>query len=301
MIKNLVSLIFTSAVFLSACLEQEETPIHDPSPVEAVIADQGREECMDAVKVIVWSDINAVGTHDIDEPPLEGALVMLVPRDDPTSGGIDGTTFSTGIIHFPTREMQDCNPHLYQAIFPVEFAGHQFPLNPVAYLKDFDPDTDTVEFGLLPNTDDSVDTPPIDFTGCDVFSEAEIVEFIGPMVIAPMNNAFVGEEVGSFDGCIYTADVSTIFFYYGPSPGISAQIYFDGLLEDSPVEAIEIISGLGEASAWITQSEFDGTLAVLRGDIVITISVTTISVNGENPRSIALDIAPLAIDRIPGP
>ena len=295
MTKNIISFVLTSAVILSACSPQEESLTADSDTEEPVIADQGPDECMHAVKVVVWSDINADGIRDLDETLLEGARVMLVPRDEPTSGGLDGTTLPNGNIYFPTREMQDCNPHLYQAIFPVQFAGHEFPLDPVVDLEGFDPITDTVEFGLIPNNDDSVETPPMDYTGCDVFSEAEIVDFIGPLITAPINNASVGEEVGSFDGCIYPGDLTTIILNYGPLAGISAQDYFDGLLEDAPEEAIEIISGLDEAAAWITQGEFSGTLAVLRGDIVITINV-----NGETPLSIALNLAPLAIDRIPG-
>ena len=282
--KNLVSLIFASALFLSGCLAQEETPI----------ADQGPEECMDAVKVVVWSDTNGDGVQDADEAPIDGALVMLVPRDDPTSGGLEGTTPSSGIVHFPTREMQDCNPHHYQAIFPVQFAGHEFPSDPVIDLDNFNPDSDSVEFGLLPSNDDSAGPPTIDFAGCEVFSESEIVEYIGPLISAPINNASVGEEVGSFEGCIYAGSEGTIIISYGPSPGISAQVYYDQLRADFPDEAVEMVSGFSEAAVWINQGEFTGTLAVLRGDIVITINVS-----GESPRSIAEEIAPLVIERIP--
>ncbi len=295
MIKNLIPLLLACTLFLSGCLAEEENLILDQEAEEMpIISDQGPDHCANAVKVVVWSDINADGLHDENEPPINGARIMLVLREGRSSAGLEGTTLSNGVVHFPTRELQDCNPHLYEAIFTVQFAGHEFPSDPVADLEVFDPIHDTVEFGIVPIDEDNTALPAEILSGCDVFSETEIVELIGPLSSAPMDNSSVGEQVGSFDGCIYAGVESVIILNYGPSPGIDAQAYFYQLLANFPDEAAEMLSGLGETAVWIDQGEFNGMLAILRGDIVITISVS-----GETPREVAEEIAPLAIERIP--
>ena len=136
--KNLLILIVS--FLLSAC---------QPA---LVISDPGPQECQDAIKVVVWADLNGNGVRDPDDPPLSGVLVMLAPQDDPASGNIQLTTGQNGEAYFPARELSDCSPVGYNALFPRQVTGYQFPADPVVDLDDYDPDFDKVEFGLVPES-----------------------------------------------------------------------------------------------------------------------------------------------------
>ncbi|TFH33377.1 MAG: hypothetical protein E4G99_11510 [Anaerolineales bacterium] len=279
-ITNKSCLILIIFLLLSAC--------------QPMTTDPGPDECQDAIGVVVWADLNANGERDPEEPPISDVLLMLAPRDDPASGNIQLTTGQNGQAHFPARELTDCSPAGYAAVFPRQVAGYQFPANPVIALDDFNPDLDKVEFGLVPESNPVESAPPVQVSGCDIVSEEEIINVIGALGMPPERFATTGEEVGSFDGCMYVSEAFAIFIVYGPSPGISAQDYFDRILTEADPESVEILSGVGQEAIWVPESSISGSLNILLSDLVLSISV-----NGESPLAVAQQVAPYAFERIP--
>lgn len=257
-----------------------------------IISDPGPDECQDAIHVLVWADLNGDGLRGSDEPPLPDVLVMVSSLEDPAASNLQLTTGQNGEVHFPARELTDCTPAGYQVVFPRQVPGYQFPAAPVVDLTDFDPDTDTVEFGLIPESGGAA--PSAEFTGCDLFSEDQVVGVIGPLVSPPERFASVGEGVGSFDGCNYISESYFVLIQYGPSPGISPQEYFDRLSSEADQESLESIPGFGKEAVWMPETEISGTFAILLPDLTFTVYV-----NGASPLEIAKQIALLALEQAP--
>lgn len=282
-------LILIIILLLSACGPANTTP--------ELLADPGSDKCQDAIRVFVWADRNGDGVHDPGEFPLSDVLVMLAPQGDPTSENIQLTTGENGEIHFPARELTDCSPVGYQAVFLKQVAGYQFSTNPLVGLDDFNPDFDTVEFGLVPEGSalkTTPTTPPIEFAGCELINEEEIVVFIDTLILPPERFASVGEEVGSFDGCLYASETYTVFIQHGPSPGIPAQDYFDQILVNADPTLVETLSDFGQQAFWIPDAGISGTLNILYGEQVLSINII-----GEFPLLIAEQIADIVLERIP--
>jgi hypothetical protein len=135
---------------------------------------------------------------------------------------------------------------------------------------------------------------PQPVVGCDVLTREQIEGIIGPLNSEPQLNPSIGEGIGNFEGCIYDGSAAFVILSYGPRNGISAHDYYEQTLEERGEGQVELLSGLGEAAFWFTQDEYSGQLYVLRGDIVLNLLVS-----GENAREIAVQIAPLALLRMP--
>ena len=132
-------------VLTAACNANPGLPT--PTPL---LMDPGPEECQDAVRVVVWGDLNRDGIKDPDEPPLAEVLLQIAKPGDPPADGLQMSTSAAGDVYFPTRELDDCRPASYQVLFLRQVPGYEFPEDPVADLEGFKPDLDAVMFGLIP-------------------------------------------------------------------------------------------------------------------------------------------------------
>ena len=145
--RNLLIILTLPVLWIAAgCSAITENP-------PPVILDPGPEACMDRVLVVVWGDLNQDGVQDHDEPPLADVLLRVAPKDNPADEGIQLATSQDGRANFPTRELKDCSTLGYQLLFLRQVPGYEFPAQPLADLDGFDPNTDSVLFGLLPEGD----------------------------------------------------------------------------------------------------------------------------------------------------
>ena len=142
----LQTVCFGVLMLTAACSAVPNSPTPTPP-----LMDPGPDECQDRVLVVVWGDRNGDGVQDPDEPLLQDVLLQIKQIGSAADEGLQMSTSENGRVSFPTRELEGCSPEGYQVLFLRQVAGYEFPEDPVVDLEGFSPDTDAVEFGLVPS------------------------------------------------------------------------------------------------------------------------------------------------------
>lgn len=134
--------------------------------------------------------------------------------------------------------------------------------------------------------------------GCALLGREEVEAAIGPLQFDPIPSHSVGSsDTGTFWNCRYDGANGYLFVSRGPEGGISAREYFDKFLAGAT--DVQMIDDLGEAAFWDPRDKapgelYDGTLLVLKGDVVLLLYV-----GAENARDIAIQLAEVALNRVP--
>ena len=119
------------------------------TPTE-IITDIGDESCQNRVLVEAWADLDGDGEKNENEPPVEGALIILARQDDSEGENVQAETNSEGRAFFGGFEMENCSSEGYQILFARSVPGFAFPEDPIFDLDGFDMLHEAVNFGLLP-------------------------------------------------------------------------------------------------------------------------------------------------------
>jgi len=283
---------------LSGCQPPAAPPTAAPSPASAPtvevtpaaalnptasLTSAAFDPCAPVVRAEVWEDIDGDGERDPGDPPVQDVQVAVFVNSAPSDHTVFGRTSANGLAELSIPLDGDCTLADRTALVHPRPQGWKHTTENVKSLDGFNPQTDTLSFGLaripdyrsptpLPTWTPTVFPPPVQaglvstpdsmmigqaFEDCPYLSRQTAEDILGGPVELPSPGfptagfTFLSPEfMESVLTCSFTTpDRSAALFVWVAATRAQAQANFESFQSIAGDEAIPV-GGLGSKAFW---------------------------------------------------